>query len=314
MAIDFTALSKPFYVVVPVTNNSFVYHRKNYRVKADDGWYVVAISGNKATIDEPHVWSGTYTNLTTSYGVFGYTYNNNLIFQNFDVARRKWNLQIETPLHFNVIETFNSVRAVVWEDRRVYYTEPNYADITIYDVKQCYDSESSLDGMKGVTPELRTLFLFHILQREQQRKILEEAQRAATEQRRIADEAEQMKDVAYRLAVTFGRAGAKVIQFSQAGNNLIVDWELDRHRFNSVIDSRTWMVREAGICVSGDDKRHNITSIVKTAEEYVERRVLHVTRSNAAPVRNDQELDPYLRNHYHDPLQDDWEEDDAYED
>jgi hypothetical protein len=49
-------------------------------------------------------------------------------------------------------------------------------------------------------------------------------------------------------------------------------------KYNSVLDSQTFMVLEAGYCMSNDDKRHNITSMVKTAEEYEQKDLTYITR------------------------------------
>jgi len=38
------------------------------------------------------------------------------------------------------------------------------------------------------------------------------------------------------------------------------------------------MVIEAGYCLSGGDKKLNVTSLAKTAEEYEERDVIFITR------------------------------------
>ena len=89
-----------------------------------------------------------------------------------------------------------------------------------------------------------------------------------------------MKEIPYRLKMTLERAGATLIGYSQLGNRLIVDWELvgGGFKYNSVIDTTTWMCCEAGYCLSGGDKKLNLTALVKTAEEYEDRDVIFITR------------------------------------
>lgn len=303
--LDFSSIAKPSKVNVPVLGGRFIYHRKPFALSnrtIEDGWRTVEIHGNHVIDCGPHVWSGDSPN-----PIRGYTNGNGLVFQNFDVGKRK-GFGLQAPLLFNTVETFTAIIASLWEDGRLYYVEPNYADNAIFEIKNRFEDEQSIDGLKGVTPELRTLFLFHSLERDQQRAMLEAARLAAAEQKRTADEAERMKDVAYRLTVTFAHAGARVLRYTLSGSNLIVDWELESggHRFNSVIDSRTWMVREAGYCMTGDDRRHNITSVVKTAEDYESRRVVVITRnSSLTTARDDADLDRHLDNHYRDGDDDD---------
>ena len=310
--IDFSSIAKAVRVTVPVVGGRFVYQRKSYvlqpnqGLEIEDGWRCAEILGNQALDLGPHVWSGDCLK-----PIRGYTNGNNLLFQNFDVGKRR-GFGLQVPMLFNATETFSAVIASLWEDGRFYYVEPNYSDFSIFEIRNSFEDERPIDDLKGVTPELRTLFLFHTLERDQQKAILAEAQRAAAEQKQAADEQERMKDVAYRLTVTFNRAGANILKYSLSGTNLIVDWELNGsgQRFNSVIDSRTGMVRECGYCCSGDDRRLNMTALVKLAEDYNERRVIHKTRtSSLTTARDDATLDRHLQNHYRDDdYEDDWDD------
>lgn len=270
MSLDFEKFAKPCLAVVPINGGEFVYHKKKYRLSGENGWAVVEITGNRARkVDFATVyWEGAPDR------ILGYTHNNTLIFQNFDVAKRKFRLQIQAPLHFNQSRTFEAVRAIVWEDGNVYWCEPNYSDAKIFEVKDLYDQEKPLADTKGITPELRTLYLHHTIERDNMRKMLEAAKQA--EEREAF-----MKSIPGRLQLTFKNAGAEMVNFSMSGKRIVVDWKMPgtQYQYNSVIDSDTWMIVEAGYCMSGDDKRHNITSMVKTAQEYNDRRVTYITRT-----------------------------------
>jgi hypothetical protein len=89
-----------------------------------------------------------------------------------------------------------------------------------------------------------------------------------------------METIPGRLKVSFDRGGARLLGYSLSGSRIIVDWCLtdSSYKYNSVIDANTWKIIECGYCMNNDDFRHNITSMVKTAEEYESRRVVHITR------------------------------------
>ena len=160
--LDFSKFEKEKTTVVPIVECKFQYNRKKYQVsQCEDGWYEVSLKGNDAKIIQS--FYGTLENVDY---ILGFTYNNNLIFQNFDVGKRKLNKDIQCELFLNTSQTFSSVKCVLWEDNRVYYFEPNYSDTSIYEVKALYDEEKNVGELKGITPELRTLSLFHDIERQ----------------------------------------------------------------------------------------------------------------------------------------------------
>ena len=268
--INFSNLASERSVVVPVLKKAFQFERKKYFIDCDDGWWVVSLNGNKAIAQQPYIWVGDEKNYKW---VFGYSYGNQLVFSNFDIAKRIGNFDVLVPLHFNTSETFSSIRVVLWETKQFFYVCPNYADIKIYDVKMTYDTEQSLDSLKGITPELKTLYLFHSFERDQLKEILRQTIEKENHEKR-------MHEIPYRLKMTLERSGAKLLGYSQSGNRIIIDWELDNgeYKYNSVIDADSWMVIEAGYCLSGGDKKLNLTSLAKTAEEYEDRDVIFITR------------------------------------
>jgi hypothetical protein len=254
--INFEVLNQAFQAIVPVVEGRFVYRKKSYVIKADDGWAWVEISGNHVDYLGPETPSGCDC-------VLGYTFHNSVVFQNADVAKRRWGMSGPIPLYLNSSPTFESIRAVIWEDGRAYWLEPDYTDTKCLEIRDL----ESLDGVKGITPELRTVFLFHALEKEKI-KLLEEKK---------AHE-EVMRSVPGRLKITFERAGARLLTYSLTGKRIVVDWEMGGDQFNSVIDADTWMVCEAGICMSGADSRMNITSLVQTTEDYQDRGLIYKTR------------------------------------
>lgn len=270
--LDLSKLAQEREILAPIFNNSFQYHHKKYSIDSPEGWYKIKIQGNKAFVIE-QVYD--FTELEEKYKtVKGYTYNNTIVFHNFDVAKRKWKFEVSRELLFNTSQTFSAIKAIVWEDKNIYFTQPDYSNYQIFEIKSCFDNDGDIKKQKGMTPELRTLFLFHSIERDAIREI-EKKQRAEEEEKRL------MNSIPGRLKLTFERAGAVMTNYSLSGRRIVVDWKMpgSNYTYNSVIDSRTFKVLEAGYCMSNDDKRHNITSLVKTAEEYEEKDLTYITRS-----------------------------------
>jgi hypothetical protein len=271
--VDFAKLLKPKRVVVPVMDQHFVYHHKPYFIESTDGWFVVEVQSNLAKVIEPwHAGLKLFSTIDDLRYIHGFTYNNEILFKNFDVARR-WKFNCTAPLYFNQSQTFESILGVVWEDERVYWFGPNYADVSALELKSAFDNGESLEGKKGITPELRSLFLYHSLERDNLRALAEQVKLKE-------DHAKMMRDIPSRLQFTFQRAGAELLNYSISGKRIVVDWKIPGgdQKYNSVIDADTWKIQEAGYCMSNDDKRHNITSMVVTAKEYEEKDLTYITR------------------------------------
>jgi len=259
--IDLRELLKEKKSVVPILNNSFQYQRKKYTTNSvEDGWYEVIIKSSSHEIIAPNY---DFSSLSK---VKGYSYNNLFIFNNFDVAKRKWRFNISAMLYFNAAPTFSAVEAIVWEDKQLYYTQIDYSNFKIFELKSCFDSESSLEEIKGITPELRHVFLFHAIERENLKKISEE---------KLLKES-----IPYRLKRSFEFAGAEMLSYSITGKRIIVDWQIKGggYKYNSIIDLDTFRVIEAGYCMSGADSKFNITGLIKTAEIYEEDDLTYITR------------------------------------
>lgn len=274
--LDFDKIAEPRRVVVPVLNRSFVFEKKRYRAISEDGWRLVEIQNNQSRVLDNAIGADSFAYSESGESVRGYTNNNAFVFQNFDVAKRKWGFEIFAPLRFNQSPSFEAIKAIVWEDKQVYWSEPDYSDTKLFQFKDLLEKEQDLSGQKEVTPEIRTLFLFHALERANLKKLLEETTRK--------EEYDQlMSTIPGRLKVTLNRVDADLVGYSLSGNRLVVDWKIrgSGYQYNSVLDSQTLRVLEAGYCLSGHDKDHNLTSIVKLADDYEERNLVHITRSTS---------------------------------
>jgi len=263
-------------VNVPIIDGRFKYNRKIYSIPepCEDGWYAVELEGNSANLRQA-VFPESIPEFNKDHTILkGYTYNNIMVFQNFDVGKRKSGVEVMADLNFNTMPTFMSIEAILWEDKKLYYYRPNYMDTIIFSIKSAYDNnDNNVKELKGITPELKTLYLFHDLER--QRMIMEQ------ERLRKEQEIEEFKKTLQgRLLLTFNRVGAEIIDYSVTGNRITVNWKLPSGRaFNSVVNSDDFRVIEAGYCMSGDDKRHSATSMVELAKDYEDDNLIHHTRT-----------------------------------
>lgn len=276
--IDFEKFTMIQTFVAPVLNHKCQCNRKKYTVDSEDGWYRITVKGN--FIVERIPISIEMENFPAKSIIKGYTYGNKIVFQNFDVAKRKAGTDVMAPLNFNQSATFSSIEAIIWEDKHIYYYRPNYADVAIYEIKSHFDSEEDIRNVKGVSPELRTLYLFHDIERQQLQELQKAIQREA-EQKQREKEMEQFKQTLQgKLIATFNRAGAQVLSYSVLRDTIIVDWKLleSNQTFNSVIELETFRIKEAGFCLSGSDRDHSAQSMILLAQDYEEQGLIYKTR------------------------------------
>jgi len=292
--IDLSKFTSETKACVPVRNNAFQYNRKKYVLNnISDGWYYVKMWGNSAVVLNDIVDLDTLENIKL---VNGYVYNNQIVFQNFDVAKRNFNLEMMAPLHFNNAPSFTPIRAAYWEDKSLYFYDVRYSDFISYLVVAAIESGSDIKTIKGVTPELKTLSLFYLIEKQKLEEQLAKL-RQETERKNF------LSSLPGRLQSAFAAVGAVLINFTQQGKRIIVDWQLQqtKRKYNSVLDADSFKVVEAGYCMSGHDKEHSLTSMVLLAEDYEKRHVTVITRQNDSRTYRDDNNDyDYDNNDYDD--------------
>lgn len=128
---------------------------------------------------------------------------------------------------------------------------------TLWKVKELFDENKSLQNVPGITPELRllfTLYSFDKIRREQELAQLEREQ--------------FLKSLTGRLKSSIEMSGGIYKDHKEISRGRIeVDWELDGKEFNTLLNP-DFSVVEAGVCVSGDDDRHNMTSLVNRVGDF----------------------------------------------
>ena len=276
--IDFNKFTTRQSHVVPILNNEFQYNRKKYPVSVTNGWYQVTVSSN--TVYECTPIIAELGNFPNKYIIKGYTYNDKIVFQNFDVAKRKVGFPVMTKLEFNQSPNFSSIEAIIWEDKNVYYFKPNYEDVLIYEVRSKFNSEENPKEIKGISPELKTLYLFHDIERQQLKEMQRRLEEEATQKQREKELEEYKQTLQGRLITTFNRAGAQILNYSISRDRITVDWKLTgtHQEFNSIIELESFRVIESGYCLSGSDRHHSAQSMIQLAQDYDEKGLIYKTR------------------------------------
>jgi len=202
--LNFNNLVKEKIILVPLVDNTFQYHSKKYSVDGDNGWYKIKIQGNNAEIESQAYNPNEIETQYKSDLIKGYIHGNNIVFQNFDVAKRKYDFGLTKEIYFNNALTFSAVKAIVWENKRIYYLQPDYKNFKVIEVKSHFDAEKNITDLKDTTPELKTVFLFHSIQRDNLRA-LEASQKKEEEHEKL------MEDLPYRLKHSFEKSGATLL-------------------------------------------------------------------------------------------------------
>ena len=276
--LNLSKYSNEFKVVAPVINKRCVYNRKVYHVDVDDGWYECIIKDNIVLEISPS--SYLLANFTADCGVYpGYYYKNGMfVFGNFDTARRYFSNRIFTQVcGAENIEPFTPIKVCAWYNEPLIFTDVDYSNNTFYSVISNVDDLKNISDVKGITPELRYMYNMHIIEMVAQEQLLKEAQKKV-------EEASFAKTLEGRLVQAFNISGATLQSFTQNKQrgsdtvNVIWSYEGSGYTFNSVLDSGTLQVIEAGYCLSGHDSEHTAISIVKLAQTYERSGDIYITR------------------------------------
>ena len=164
----------------------------------------------------------------------------------------------------------------------------------LMDVKSRFEEEAgSIDDIKGVSPEVRVVYTYHVVEREEQRRQAElvrlEAERQEAAARRIraageraealrkaaeAREAEingyikQLGEPGQAIRRALEASGAKVQNIKKVNRGYEVAWSSAGHNINTLFDNALRVI-EGGFCMSGYDETQSVTSIARVLNDYV---------------------------------------------
>jgi len=167
------------------------------------------------------------------------------------------------------------------EDSLLYYQDLDYSfdNSVVLQVKEKFEEEKPLEGIKGLTPELRYVVILLSLQRDNYRILQEIEKLKISREEKEKKLAEFHKTLPGRLLRAITDADCKLISFHKQGKDkLVVVWSSGGQRINSLIDLNLRVI-EGGFCLSGQDKLHSIQSLALLSKMFKkEEGELYLTR------------------------------------
>lgn len=268
--------------IVPIVEGWGQYEgRKIYKPGLQDGWYEIHISGENSNVEV--LRSASLLTRERALGnsraeVKAYALGAEGIATNFDIFTRK-NIGESVVVHFLNLPIFTVAKIVQWEDGRWYFYEEDskYQRGIIQQIKESFESGKTLSGVRGLTPELRYYFLLASLQREayEALKGLSKFTLSKSELSKRSDSLKQSFKFRIEHAVT--QAGGKFIGYSKRGKGFTVKWKIGDQVLKTDIKD-DMRVLNAGFCLSGDDEKHSLSSLIGLAQVFQEEKPLYVTR------------------------------------
>lgn len=179
---------------------------------------------------------------------------------------------IEAPLY--------SVALIIqWEDKRFYYVDTVITknNKIIKEVKDRFSLIKDIKDVKGVTPELRYYFLLTNLQRDSFENLesLEKMSLSREEKEKRYKKINNAFPI--RLKAAIQKAGGVYISHKNFGHGFEVEWTVGGQKIISRMRDDMRIIN-AGFCLSGEDKKHSISSIINLAKVFQKDKPLYITR------------------------------------
>ncbi|MEM7394926.1 MAG: hypothetical protein AAF492_21550, partial [Verrucomicrobiota bacterium] len=238
--------------------------RRTYRIRnrLRPGWYAFRLWGRiletiEAIDPEPERWNlKTHSGYCHGNRFFGHAVQKRL----FDLPRDE-----ELPL-------FVPITVAEWFDGHFLYLHQEFETEVEIQVREAFEDEKSIEGVKGVVPPLAQIFMLASTQRALAR---ERAERERMEAQRIRWESSLEGRIVFALSHT----GAELISWRNRGTGqAVVRYRLNRQRYECVIDTQTLRLLDAGICLDGHDRELSLSSIPSAVREAIDTGQLHVYR------------------------------------
>lgn len=272
-------------VIVPIVKGLSQYGRRKLNFLKDsleDGWYKVSL-GNSATVMSKATKMQVELTLSARKHILCYAFGEEAVPVNFDQMKRKGYGE-SIKVDFLDLPIFEVAKVVQWDNGRFYFYEADtkFQRSLLRTLKQDFDLETGtqIDTYKGITPELAYYYLLLNFERNTYRE-LEKLSRMRLEaderERRLAQYRSTFEG---RLKEAIGKAGGTLVKYTKAnGSSYLVTWKTMGQEVKTVIND-TLEVLSAGFCVSGDDRKHSMASLIQLARVFQqdEGRRLYITR------------------------------------
>lgn len=267
--------------VVPLIDNWGKLNGRRIELQAEDGWYKVRLD-SQATIIKKASPLEIRRTLEPMKKLMVYGLGGEGVPVNFDNFKKR-GYQESISVHFMGGQPFDVLEIVLWEDGRFYFYGVNqrHQRELVRGVKEAYQARRILPDLRGVTPEIRYAFMLGHLQRESYESvesILKEGGLAISgpQRDRITIQLQSSFSNVLKSAIT--KAGGTYVGHHKLNQSTYaVDWRVGGQLVKSHINADLRII-SAGFCLSGDDKRHSMNSIIGLAKTFQENRPLYITR------------------------------------
>ena len=149
---------------------------------------------------------------------------------------------------------------------RIVSTDKAFA---LMDLRDAFENQTGIDQITGLTPEMRIVFTFHVLERQREE---EERRREELRLMKLAESERRKAELlipSNAIKAALESSGATVISIKPVKRGFETVWESHGHTINSLLD-RNYRVIEAGFCVSGWDKTQSVGSVARVLDRYVD--------------------------------------------
>lgn len=281
MPINLNRFVQATEAIVPLIGNTGKYQGRKIEIEAEDGWYKVSL-GNQATIVKKASPLDIRRALQDKSKLMVYALGGEGVPVNFDNFKQR-GLGESVYVNFMVAQPFDVAEVVLWEDGRFYFYGINqrHQRETLRGVKKSFEDRENVPELRGISPEIRYAFLLGNLQRESYETV-----EALLRDGLGALGSDSRTSILHKLKQSFGSilkrsiaaAGGTYHGHRQlAKGRYLVEWEVGGQRVKSEIQNDL-RILSAGFCLSGDDRRHSMNSIIGLAKMFQENRPLYIER------------------------------------
>lgn len=246
-----------------VVKNVLYSNRMELRINQDNGIYSIDMSKDDfqntlspANIEDARKFFSKASKISIIRGI---SFHDGLIPEN-PVAYPKLPIKVIDATY----DEFEEVEAAFIRGKICYFLQTvNTAKAyPLSDLKERLESSkkfsetSKIDDIKGVTPEMRIVYTFHLL--EKKRKALEEPVSA--------------------IKAIMAVSGATIKSVNKVNRGFQVIWTSEGYTIDTLLD-KNFRVIEAGFCVSNYDDTQSARSVVNLLHDYIEEGShVHITR------------------------------------
>lgn len=277
MNIDLSRFVKEKEVILPIVNGWGKKDGRKFQFRnLSDGWYKIFVD-DKVKLLGPATQLEIYKEARKNKTFTVYAYGEEGIPTNFDTFTRM-GLGQSVHVYFLNLPIYSIGKITQFEDKRFYFVEEIQRTRTLELLKDVHNRANAKLPI-GITPELAYYNLLIQLTSQAFREVdrLNKLVLSAEERAKRVKEFENT--IEGRLKKLITDAGGTFIDYKKSrGKNILVTWSIGGQTIKSQIEADTFHIISAGFCLSGDDKRHTMSSIVRLAEDFQEDDPLYITR------------------------------------